>query len=162
MSLPLLRGDRPVVVVATPACRRRLARVSEGGASPAGAPVRPMSALADVRPPRAAAPFAVDASRRDWPLERWTGPVYALSNGRPVRGPSWWREGAIGVALVGIVGVLALGNGLAVLAAVVALAVTALLALPWPRHWLEAWLTPATAARPAGAGPASPTARRRG
>ncbi|MCC6630227.1 MAG: hypothetical protein IT340_22835 [Chloroflexi bacterium] len=88
--------------------------------------------------------------------------MYALSTGRPVRGPSWWREGAIVVALVGLVSMLALGNGLAALAAVVALAVTVLLALPWPRRWLEAWLTPATAARPAVAGPASRTARRHG
>jgi hypothetical protein len=51
------------------------------------------------------------------------------------------------LALLVCAALVALGNGAVALAGWVALAVTLLVALPWSRRWLAAWLTPATAAR---------------
>lgn len=111
-------------------------------------------------------PPATDAGALDWPLERWTGPVYALGRGRLVgrRGCGWegWlMVGGVSCAGLGLLRDMADWSVVAAIAAGVTL--TGLAAgRRWWQDWLAAAFTPATArrqppaARPATSRPTEP------
>jgi hypothetical protein len=121
-------------------------------------PAAPMEAVTPCPPVN-------DANGPDWPLERWTGPLYALGGGRPARRPARRWEGWMTVivgACAGLAALVSSGDGLlAALGLVIGLGAAGAFRLRRPaRRWLEGRLTPSVALREPVAAPVPIAVRR--